>query len=66
MSGVHLAPPGEAVVAGARHPTLEDGERRLAVHAKPYCELRAEVNLENQGFHTFVPKRHKTVRKGPP
>jgi hypothetical protein len=56
-SSAHLAPPGEAFVAGARLRMLEDGERWCAIHAQPFCELRTEVNPENQGFRTFVPKR---------
>jgi transcriptional antiterminator RfaH len=37
-------------------------ERWFAVHCQPFGEVRAQSNLENQGFRTFLPKRHKTVR----
>ncbi len=62
MSSVPLAPPGEAFAVGHRLASLEEGERWFAVHAQPFCEQRAQINLENQGFRTFMPKRHKTVR----
>ncbi|HVH80413.1 MAG TPA: transcriptional activator RfaH [Stellaceae bacterium] len=38
------------------------GDRWFAVHCQPFCELRAQANLQNQDFRTFMPKRHKTVR----
>ncbi|HWD58314.1 MAG TPA: transcriptional activator RfaH [Stellaceae bacterium] len=41
---------------------LDEGARWYAVHTLPYGELRAQEQLENQGFRTFLPKRHKTVR----
>jgi transcriptional antiterminator RfaH len=41
---------------------LADGERWYAVHTLPFAEARAEGQLRNQGFRTFQPKRHKTVR----
>lgn len=62
MSSASLAPPGEGFAVGARIVGLQDGERWFAVHAQPFCEPRAQINLENQGFRTFMPKRHKTVR----
>jgi transcription elongation factor/antiterminator RfaH len=49
------APPGQG---GA----LSDCERWYAVHTLPFAEARAEVQLHRQGFRTFQPKRHKTVR----
>jgi transcriptional antiterminator RfaH len=48
--------------AGADAAELVAGERWFAVHTQPYGELRAQANLENQGFRTFMPRRHKTVR----
>jgi transcriptional antiterminator RfaH len=39
-----------------------DGERWYAVHTLPSAEVRAEGHLNRQGFRTFQPKRHKTVR----
>jgi transcription elongation factor/antiterminator RfaH len=41
---------------------LSDGERWYAVHTLPFAEARAEGQLHRQGFRTFQPKRHKTVR----
>jgi transcription elongation factor/antiterminator RfaH len=46
----------------SRLPALRDGERWYVVHTLPLCEARAEAQLENQKFRTFLPKRHKTVR----
>src|SRR5262249_27254946 len=37
-------------------------ERWYVVHTLPMCEERAQLQLENQGFRTFLPKRRKTVR----
>jgi transcription elongation factor/antiterminator RfaH len=48
--------------AEARPQTLADGERWYAVRTLPFAEARAEGQLRNQGFRTFQPKRHKTVR----
>jgi transcription elongation factor/antiterminator RfaH len=41
---------------------LSDCERWYAVHTLPFAEARAESQLHRQGFRTFQPKRHKTVR----
>src|ERR1700740_1962344 len=41
---------------------LANGERWYAVHSLPFAEARAELQLKNQGFRTFQPKRQKTVR----
>jgi len=41
---------------------LGESARWYVVHTQPFCELRARTQLENQGFRTFLPKRHKTVR----
>jgi transcription elongation factor/antiterminator RfaH len=38
------------------------GERWFAVHTRPFGEARAQGNLENQQFRTFMPKRLKTIR----
>ncbi len=35
--------------------------RWYVVHTQPNAEARAKVNLENQDFETFLPKRVKTV-----
>jgi len=49
VSGRH---PGQAV----------DRERWYVVYALTHCEARAQIQLENQGFGTFLPRRHKTIR----
>jgi transcription antitermination factor NusG len=41
---------------------LSNCERWYAVHTLPFAEARAERQLHRQGFRTFQPKRHKTVR----
>jgi transcription antitermination factor NusG len=41
---------------------LREGERWYAVHTLPFAERRAEAQLENQHFSTFLPKRQKTIR----
>jgi len=41
---------------------LEPGERWYAVHTLPFAEERAQGQLQNQAFSTFLPKRYKTVR----
>jgi len=41
---------------------VSDSERWFAVHTLPFAEARAEAHLRRQGFRTFQPKRHKTVR----
>jgi len=42
--------------------SLREGERWYAVHTLPFAERRAEAQLENQNFYTFLPKRRKTIR----
>jgi len=39
-----------------------EGDRWYAVHTLPFAEKRAQVQLETQGFPTFLPKRRKTIR----
>src|SRR5258708_5439855 len=41
---------------------LPDGERWYAVHTLPHSERRAQIQLRNQEFRTFLPQRLKTVR----
>jgi transcription elongation factor/antiterminator RfaH len=41
---------------------VSDCERWYTVHTLPFAEARAEAHLRRQGFRTFQPKRHKTVR----
>jgi transcription elongation factor/antiterminator RfaH len=42
--------------------SLCDAQRWYAVHTQPNRELRANNQLENQGFEVFLPKRLKTIR----
>src|SRR3984885_2134758 len=39
-----------------------DGERWYAVQTLQFAEKRAQVQLEQQKFRTFLPKRRKTIR----
>lgn len=57
-----LAPPVRDDAGSRRMAALSDCERWYAVHTLPFAEARAECQLERQGFQTFQPKRHKTVR----
>jgi transcription elongation factor/antiterminator RfaH len=41
---------------------LQDGERWFVVHTLPHQEKRAQIQLENQLYRTFLPKREKTIR----
>ena len=41
---------------------LIDGERWYVVHTLPCREFRAQLQLEAQGFRTFLPRYAKTVR----
>lgn len=41
---------------------LASGERWFAVNTQPFAEARAQRNLENQGFHAFMPRRRKMLR----
>jgi transcription antitermination factor NusG len=52
---------GDAL-ASRRDVQLRGGERWYAVHTLPFGERRAAGQLENQKFHTFLPKRQKTIR----
>jgi transcription antitermination factor NusG len=42
--------------------SLHEGERWYAVHTLPFAETRAEAQLRNQQFFTFLPRRQKTIR----
>ena len=41
---------------------LAFGERWFAVNTQPLAEARAQRNLDNQGFRTFMPRRRKMLR----
>src|SRR5271155_2804100 len=62
MSIPNLAQSARDEAAPNRPGTLSDCERWYAVHTLPFAEARAEGQLHRQGFRTFQPKRHKTVR----
>jgi transcription elongation factor/antiterminator RfaH len=42
--------------------TLDDRERWYVAYTRPRCEARAQVQLENQGFRAFLPRRQQTIR----
>jgi transcription elongation factor/antiterminator RfaH len=52
----------EARTAPGQSMPRQAGERWYAVHTLPFSEIRAQGQLENQQFRTFLPKRQKTVR----
>ena len=52
----------DAAFVAAPAVTLQPGERWYAIHTLPFGEKRAQAQLENQQFSTFLPKRRKTVR----
>jgi transcription antitermination factor NusG len=52
----------EGKCAAHRVYSLGEGERWYAVHTLPFAEGRAQAQLANQNFYTFLPKRQKTVR----
>jgi transcription elongation factor/antiterminator RfaH len=41
---------------------LANGDRWFAVHTLSFAEARAQLNLGNQNFRSFLPKRQKTIR----
>jgi transcription elongation factor/antiterminator RfaH len=42
--------------------SAHDGERWYAVQTRQYAEKRAQAQLKQQNFRTFLPKRRKTIR----
>ena len=52
----------EGECAAGKTVSLRDGEHWYAVHTLPFAEKRAEAQLNNQQFRTFLPKRQKTIR----
>ena len=62
VTASNLARTTEERTAPACPAPLQAGERWYAVHSLPFSEMRAQAQLENQRFRTFLPKRHKTVR----
>ena len=47
---------------GALDRALPEGPRWFAVHSLPHREAGAQQQLENQGFHTFLPRCLKARR----
>ncbi len=47
---------------GELDPARAGGPRWFAVHSLPHREAGAQQQLENQGFHTFLPRCLKTRR----
>jgi hypothetical protein len=41
---------------------LAPGARWYLVHTRPNSERKAELNLQAQGFATFLPQIEKTIR----
>jgi transcriptional antiterminator RfaH len=57
----HAEGPG-IVLANTIPLGLVFGQRWFAINTQPFAEARAQRNLENQGFRTFMPRRHKMLR----
>jgi transcriptional antiterminator RfaH len=62
MSILNLAQSARSETTRSKPGTLSNCERWYAVHTLPFAEARAESQLHRQGFRTFQPKRHKSVR----
>src|SRR5215472_12802285 len=62
MSLPNLERPGPCQPERHQSSALSNCHRWYAVHTLPFAEERAEGQLHRQGFRTFQPKRHKTVR----
>lgn len=58
----HAAERHDIVPADAGPLGLAFGERWFAVNTQPLAEIRAQRNLQNQGFRTFMPRRRKMLR----
>jgi len=59
------APPSEGLSpakAGVERLNLSSGERWYVAHTLPKREVGAQLQLEGQGFRTFLPHRMKVVR----
>jgi len=48
--------------AGWTPTSLDGGERWYVAYTRPRCEARAQIQIENQGYRTFLPRRQQTVR----
>jgi transcription elongation factor/antiterminator RfaH len=62
MSIQNLARSGHCKAVQLQTGVLTNCERWYAIHTLPFAEARAEDQLHRQGFRTFQPKRHETVR----
>ncbi len=41
---------------------MSDGQRWYVVHTQPHHEVRADTNLQRQGFATYLPRYQRTRR----
>jgi transcription antitermination factor NusG len=57
-----LPPEAESLETARAFPSLVGAERWYVVRTLPYCEAKARMQLEAQGFRTFLPRHTKTVR----
>ena len=57
-----LNQPDALELSGSQPTDLADGERWFVVHTLPHQERRAQIQLGNQSYRTFLPKREKTIR----
>jgi hypothetical protein len=62
MESLMLDQSDATAASGNRITILADGERWFVVNTLPYQEKRAQIQLENQRYRTFLPKREKTIR----
>lgn len=62
MATAGLSRDGTGAYGPHRSLSLREGERWYAVHTLPHAERKAELQLENQRFRVFLPKRQKTIR----
>jgi transcriptional antiterminator RfaH len=58
------APENEGAAAGSHDHSIElaGDQRWFVVHTLPHQEKRAQLQLENQSYRTFLPKRERTIR----
>jgi transcription elongation factor/antiterminator RfaH len=49
-------------IPGRNLAALDACERWYVAYTRPHSETRAQVQLENQGFRTFLPRRQQTIR----
>jgi transcription elongation factor/antiterminator RfaH len=62
VGGSILLETPEGRLPAKRITCLREGERWYAVYTLPFAEVRAEAQLRNQAFLTFLPRRPRTIR----